>query len=138
MEEERKDCTKHTISTIPALYLIHYRRSPVQNRRRLKINVSMQTDNLEAMHTFVLVLSLEEMKRNTVPHKSQQREGNMQHTHSYLPNGRGTGSRLQRHSVTESTNPSMRLDGTISGMSDVGSGDAAVPCRITACMYKCC
>ncbi len=68
-----KDCIKHTISTISALYPIDYRRSPVQKQRRLKINIGMQSDNLEAMHTFVLVLSLEEIKRNTVPHKGQQR-----------------------------------------------------------------
>ncbi len=69
----------------------------------------MQSDNVEAMHTFVLVLNTCVLRRwnEALFHKKvSKEEGNMQDTHSYLPNGRGTGSwqRDKRDRINESIN----------------------------------
>ncbi len=94
--------------------------------RRLKINIGTQSDNVEVMHTFVLVLSLGSTCKSV---KRKETCSIRTHTFQMVVVQVHAGSVT---SVTESTNPSTRLDGTVS---DVDSGDAAVPCRITACMY---
>ncbi len=67
----------------------------------------------------------------------------MQHTHSYLPDGRGTGSRWQRdkrHRINESTNETRTVPlvtSTPRGLPylAVSSRHYTIASQVTACMY---
>ncbi len=113
-------------SFISAVCPSHYCHLPVQKWIKLKINVSVQRDNLKALPTLVLVLSLKEMKQNTIPHKSQQR-GRKHAAYAFIP-FKWSWCRFTLAAWQSSQNQRIHqwdLDDTVR---DVDSVDAAILC----------